>query len=390
MGARLERMYSIEDLRNAAKKRLPRAVFDFYDGGSQDELTLGANHQAFKKSSLLPRILRPVDEVDPTTTILGHRSAYPIVVAPMGGMGIGWPDGDIALARAASEAGIPYTLSSASNNSLEEVARSARGRLWFQPYMLKQREFVYQLIDRAYAADYEALVVTLDMPTGGKRERDLRNQFGLPFRLTPSGFLDFASRPMWSLDMLRRGVPRMGNMVGYEDSAASATRTMATLGRSADAAMDADQLRRVRDRWPRKLIVKGVMHPDDATYLADIGCDAMVVSNHGGRQYDGCPSSLAMLPYIVKAVSGRSEVLLDGGIRRGRHALQAVALGAQAVLVGRAVLYGTVAAGESGARRAIEILADEIVRDLRLCGTRNIEQVREHAFWKHQGDGEES
>jgi (S)-mandelate dehydrogenase len=366
----LQRAHSIADLRTLSRRRLPRCVFDFFDGGAEDEISLSANAVALDRVRLLPHVLADVAHVDSGTQLLGAPAAIPLGIAPMGANGLGWRDADVAVARAAAAAGVPYTLSGAAHNTIEEVAARAGGRLWFQPYMLRQRDFVFRLVERARSAGYEALVVTVDIPVGGKRERDLRNQFTLPFRLTPRTFLDFATRPAWSLPMLMRGQPVMGNMVGIERGTGTST-----VGNHIDASFSWTELQRVRDLWPRKFIVKGVLRPDDARRLVALGCDAMVVSNHGGRQLDGVSSTFDALPGVVAAAGGSAEVLLDGGVRRGRHIVQALAAGASGVLVGRSVLYGLAAAGEPGATRALEILREEFTRTLRLCGCRSVTEV---------------
>jgi len=370
----LQRAHSIADLRKLSRRRLPRCVFDFFDGGAEDEISLAANTASLDRVNLLPRVLADVANVELGTRLLGATAAMPLGVAPMGACGLGWRDADVAVARAAAAAGVPYTLSSAAHNTIEEVATRAGGRLWFQPYMLSHREFVFRLIERARSAGYEALVVTVDLPVGGKRERDLRNQFALPFRLTPRTFVDFAARPAWSLPMLMRGRPLMGNMVGME-TRTGATAAGTTVGSGMDASFSWTDLQRVRDLWLGKFIVKGVLRPDDARRLVALGCDAIVVSNHGGRQLDGACSTFDALPDVAAAVNGGADVLLDGGVRRGRHIVQALAAGASGVLVGRSVLYGLAAAGEPGAARALEILRDEFTRALRLCGCRSVAEV---------------
>ena len=370
----LQRAHSIADLRKLSRRRLPRCVFDFFDGGAEDEISLAANTASLDRVNLLPRVLADVANVEIGTRLLGATAAMPLGIAPIGACGLGWRDADVAVARAAAAAGVPYTLSSAAHNTIEEVATRAGGRLWFQPYMLSHREFVFRLIDRARSAGYEALVVTVDLPVGGKRERDLRNQFALPFRLTPRTFVDFAARPAWSLPMLMRGRPLMGNMVGME-TRTGATAAGTTVGSGMDASFGWTDLQRVRDLWLGKFIVKGVLRPDDARRLVALGCDAIVVSNHGGRQLDGARSTFDALPDVAAAVNGGADVLLDGGVRRGRHIVQALAAGASGVLVGRSVLYGLAAAGEPGATRALEILRDEFTRTLRLCGCRSVAEV---------------
>jgi len=370
----LQRAHSIADLRKLSRRRLPRCVFDFFDGGAEDEISLAANTASLDRVNLLPRVLADVANVEIGTRLLGATAAMPLGIAPIGACGLGWRDADVAVARAAAAAGVPYTLSSAAHNTIEEVATRAGGRLWFQPYMLSHREFVFRLIDRARSAGYEALVVTVDLPVGGKRERDLRNQFALPFRLTPRTFVDFAARPAWSLPMLMRGRPLMGNMVGME-TRTGATAAGTTVGSGMDASFSWTDLQRVRDLWLGKFIVKGVLRPDDARRLVALGCDAIVVSNHGGRQLDGACSTFDALPDVAAAVNGGADVLLDGGVRRGRHIVQALAAGASGVFVGRSVLYGLAAAGEPGATRALEILRDEFTRTLRLCGCRSVAEV---------------
>lgn len=360
--------YSIADLRHIAKRRLPRAIFDFFDGGAEDETTLDANVLAFRRIRLAPRVLVNVAEIDTTTTILGEPSAMPLAIAPTGAVGFGWHDGDVAIARAAAAAGIPYTLSSTATASIERIANAAPGRLWFQAYILRNQAYLHALIERAKVADYEALVITVDLPVGGKRERDFRNDFRVPFRFTPKNVLDFATRPRWLGGLLAHGMPVMENLRGLEAEAHSAHAIASSVGRNYDPTFDWDRLRQIRDLWPRKLVIKGILRPDDAVRAVDIGCDAVVVSNHGGRQLDGAAAALDALPFVTAAVRHRVPVLLDGGVRRGADILKAQACGAEAVLVGRATLYGVAAAGEAGARRAIEIIKDELVRSMQLCG----------------------
>ncbi len=369
--------YSIEDLRQMAQRRLPRAVFDFFDGGAEDEQTLRENRAAFGRHKLLPRVLVDVAEVDLSTELLGAPSALPIAVGPTGAVGFGWPGGDVAIAQAAAAVGIPYALSTTATASIERIAREAPGRHWFQAYVLRDQDYFNQLIDRALAADYEALMITVDLPVGGKRERDFRNHFSIPFKFTAHNVLDFAQHPGWVLGIARHGMPQLENLSGLSSGkgTAAASKIASSVGKNYDASFDWERLQRVRDRWPKKLIVKGIAHPDDAVRLADMGCDAVVISNHGGRQLDGGAGTLDLLPGIVAAIKGRMPVLMDGGVRRGADVLKARALGAQGVLVGRATLYGAVAAGGVGARRALDILHDEIGRTMRLCGVRRFDDV---------------
>lgn len=366
---------SIEDLREAARRRLPRCVFDFFDGGAEDELTLRENRAAFDRARLLPKVLVDVSAVDTRAALLGKPSALPLAVAPTGAAGFGWPGGDVAIARAAAACGIPYALSTSATASIERIAREAPGRLWFQAYILKQRSHTLALIERARAAGYEALMITVDLPVGGLRERDLRNDFAIPFRFTSRNVLDFATHPRWLLRLLLAGMPVMENLVGIAPQAQGAIGIASSVGRSYDASFDWDALRPIREAWPRALIVKGITRPADAERAVALGCQAIVVSNHGGRQLDGGVATLDALPSIVSVVAQRAEVWVDGGIRRGVDIVKALALGARAVLVGRATLFGACAAGEPGARRALAILQEELVRAMRLCGAPRLSEI---------------
>ena len=373
--ARVLRAWNIEDLRRIAKRRLPRAVFDFFDGAAEDEITLRANRQAFERVRLAPKYLRGVERIDTSTSILGARSGLPIAVGPTGGIAFGWPFADVGVARAAAAAGIPYTLSTMATASIERIAREAGGRLWFQAYIFRERGMTMDLVERARQCGYEALMVTVDVPVGGKRERDFRNDFAIRFRFTPRNVLDFATRPLWVLGILRHGMPALENVVGLAPEAKSTAEIASSVGQFWDADFDWDGLKAMRDAWRGKMLVKGTLRADEAERLASIGVDAVVVSNHGGRQLDGAVAGLDALPPIARAVKGRMSVLVDGGVRRGVDAIKAVALGAEGVMLGRATLYGACAAGEAGASRAIEILRDELVRSMQLSGVRSISEI---------------
>ena len=375
MIANVAKAYSIEDLRLSAKRRLPRAIFDFFDGGAEDEVTLRDNQAAYKRMRLLPKVLTYVSKIDTRTVILGQPAELPIAIAPTGAVGFGWRGGDIAIARAAVAAGIPYTLSSTATASIEKIADQAPGRLWFQAYILRNKPFLAALIERARVADYEALVITVDLPVGGKRERDFRNDFSVPFRFTSKNIWDFVQHPHWLSSILRYGMPIMENLVGLETQATNAKAIASSVGRNYDAGFNWNDLQKIRDSWPRKLIVKGILGPADAAAVAAMGCDAVVVSNHGGRQLDGAVATFDALPGVIRAIDGRIPVLLDGGIRRGSDIFKALAMGAQGVMLGRATLYGVSAAGEAGASRAIAILKDELVRTMQLCGVCSTSEV---------------
>jgi len=374
--------FNIEELRLAARRRLPRAVFDFIDGGAEDERTLRENRAAFERIRLTRRVLVGVQQVDTTTNILGTPSKLPVAIAPTGAVGFGWRGGDVAVAKAAAAYGIPFSLSTSATASIERIATEAPGRLWFQAYFFRNRDFTFSLIERARKAGYDTVMVTADLPVGGKRERDFRNDFSIPFRFTPRNLLDFATRPRWALDMLLRGVPPLESLAGMLEGPSDTRNLVSSVGRNQDADLDWEVLKRVRDAWPGKLLVKGVVHPADAEKALSVGCDGVIVSNHGGRQLDSEIASLDALPAVVKAIGGKATVLMDGGVRRGSDVFKAVALGAQAVLIGRATYYGVCAGGEAGALRALEILKEELVRTMQLCGTRTISDIKEDLLCK--------
>ena len=371
----LDRAVNIEDLRALTQRRLPRAIFDFFDGGAEDEVTLRENRAAFERVRLLPKVLVNVAQVDMGTEILGRASRLPLAIAPTGGISAGRAGAELILARAAKAVGVPFTLATPAAFTLERVAEDVGGRLWFQLYAVRNVEFREKLISRAKSAGYEALLVTVDLPVSGKRERDPRNGFHTPYSPSWRNSRDVIFKPAWLLDVLRNGLPGMAHFDGYQFSAPSGTDIVTAVGREMDAGLDWEALKRIRDLWPGKLLLKGVERPDDAEGAARVGCDGVVVSNHGGRQLDGALPTLEALPGIVSAVGNRIVVLLDGGVRRGVDILKARALGAQAVLTGRATLYGAMAGGEPGALRALEILATELERAMKLCGVRTIAEI---------------
>jgi isopentenyl diphosphate isomerase/L-lactate dehydrogenase-like FMN-dependent dehydrogenase len=369
------RALSIADLREMARRRLPRSVFEFIDGGAEDELTLADNRAAFERRRIVPRVLVDVSAAVLETEILGRPASSPFVISPMGSCVLSWPDADIAIARAASAFGIPYTLSTMATISIERMAQAVQGRLWFQLYVLRNRELTDRLVDRARAADYEALVVTLDLPAGGKRERDLRNGLSIPLRFSVRHVYEGMMRPHWTLRMLRGGLPEFENVRGLMDEKTAGLTIAAMVGQNLDASYGWDDLRRLRDRWPRKLLVKGVEHPEDARRLLELGVDGIWVSNHGGRQLDGAVASADALPHVAAAVGGKVPLLIDSGVRRGVDTLKALALGAQATAIGRAALFGAAVGGEAGVRRALEILTGELALAMKLSGVPTVQSV---------------
>jgi (S)-mandelate dehydrogenase len=373
--ADLDRAVNIEDLRRLAQRRLPRAIFDFFDGGAEDEVTLRDNRAAFERVRLLPRVLVDVSKIETAAGVLGKPSALPLAIAPTGGISAGRAGAELILARAAKAFGVPFTMATPSAFTIERVAQEVGGRLWFQLYAVRDKEFRQKLVLRAKDAGYEAILVTVDLPVSGKRERDPRNGFHTPYSPNWRNSRDVMFKPAWALEMLRHGLPGMANLAGYRFSTPVGTDIVTAVGREMDAGLDWEYVKQLRDQWPGKLLLKGVERPDDAERAAAVGCDGVVVSNHGGRQLDGAAATLDALPHVARAVGGRMTVLLDGGVRRGVDILKARALGAQAVLVGRATLFGVMAGGEPGARRALEILATELERAMKLCGVRSVAEI---------------
>lgn len=376
--AGLDRAASIEDLRRLARQRLPRAAFDFIDGGAGDERSLRENRQAFDAWHLMPRV--GVDVSPPrslATRIVGVEASMPLILAPIGLTGLFAPKGEIAAVRAAAAAGIPFCLSTNSVASIEEVAAGAPpgADRWFQLYMLRDRDVMGAILDRALKAGYRTLCVTVDLPVQGRRERDLRNAFTVPLRPRPRTVFDFARRPRWLLGVLRSPV-RFGNFEAGAPSQAftSVAKHVATLF---DPSATWDDIARLRERWPGPVVVKGVLHPEDARRAVDtVGAAAVVVSNHGGRQLDHVPATVAALPGVVEAVGGRAEVIIDSGIRRGTDILKARALGATACMIGRAFVWGLAAGGgEAGVARALAILREELDNALALLGRRTLAEV---------------
>lgn len=360
--------FNIEGYRELARKRLPRMVFDYLDGGADDEKGLQRNRQAFDRLEFLPRRLVNVAERNLATEVFGKCQALPLMVAPMGLNGAFWPKGDLELARAAKQADIPFILSTAANASIEEVADKVGGDLWFQLYVVHPT-LADQLVARALAAGYRTLVLTTDVAVNGKRERDLRSGFGLPFKYSLKVVLDGMLHPRWSWRLLTGGMPQMANFASRE--AYDVELQAALLSRKMDASFDWNALQRLRQRWPHRLLVKGVLHPEDAARCIELGADGIILSNHGGRQLDSSCSPLATLPDIAQAHPGK--VLVDSGFRRGSDVVKALALGASGVLIGRPLLYGLAAAGEKGASAVLDIFQDEMNRTLANLGCASVD-----------------
>jgi (S)-mandelate dehydrogenase len=382
-GRDLNRAHSIDDLRAMARRRLPNFCFEYIEGGSEDEATLRRNRDVFGEIAFLPRTLVNVEQRNQSRMVLGQRSASPFMIGPTGYSGLMFREGDVKLASAAAAAGIPFVLSNVSTVALEDVVRRAGGRVWMQVYMYRTREFLAQLAHRAKAAGIEALVVTTDSAVFGKREWDLRNYIK-PLMLDWRNKFDVLRHPRWMANVLwPSGMPRFANLGDLlppgQNSVKGAT---ITLGQQLDPSLSWDDIRWLRDLWPNKLIVKGVLGAPDALRAVEVGVDGIVLSNHGGRQLDSAVSAMDVLPEVVDQVGGRLCVMLDGGFRRGSDILKAVALGADAVLLGRATTYGLSAGGQPGAERAIQILKTEVDRALGLLGCSDISALdRSYLRW---------
>nr|WP_241865555.1 alpha-hydroxy acid oxidase [Paracoccus salsus] len=369
---RLDRAASIDDLRRMARRRIPRFAFDLVDGGAESERNLRRNLEAFEEIQLTPRYMVDVSTIDTRAALFGQSFDMPFGMAPIGMLNAFWPDADLTLARLCKRRNIPYVASSAASTTLETLAEAADGNGWFQLYVSSDTAVTESLIARAEAADYRVMMVTADVPAAGKRDRDIRNQLAVPFRITPEVVAGLIAHPRWSLATLRHGKPNIANYADLLQSATSYAEVQKTL---ITPGFTWDSLRRLRDRWQGTLLVKGILHPEDAVQCADIGCDGIVVSNHGGRQVAFGPSTIEALPRIAAALEGRIAIILDSGIRRGADVLRAKAHGADFALSGRALAFGVGAGGAAGARRALEILELELVRALGQLGVASYAKV---------------
>jgi L-lactate dehydrogenase (cytochrome) len=370
---RLARAASVADLRRIAKRRLPAGVFDYIDGAAEDERTLATNEAAFARTTFRPRVLRGVEKVETGSSILGRPLSYPLVLAPTGFTRIADPQGELAVARAAERAGLPYTLSTLSTRSIEEVRAVSDGRLWFQVYAWRDRGLVREMIERAAAARYEALVLTVDTAVLGRRERDVRRGFSLPPTIGPRTFVDGALHPAWTLAFVRSEPIRFANVVGRSVGDGASPVTLSDyINTQFDPALSWDDVGWLRSVWDGPIVLKGVQTVEDALLAADAGVDVVALSNHGGRQLDGAPAAFSLVAPVADAVGGRVEILCDGGVRRGSDIVKAVAAGATAAMAGRAYLYALGAAGERGVDRVLEWFHRDLVRTMSLLGVADV------------------
>jgi L-lactate dehydrogenase (cytochrome) len=365
----------IEDLRVLHKRRVPKAFFDYADRGSYAEETLRANREDLQRIKFRQRILVDVSKRDLSTTILGEPAAAPLILAPVGLLGMQHGDGEILACRAAQAAGIPFTQSTMSICSIEDIAANVEKPFWFQLYVMKDRGFIKSLIERAIAAKCSALVLTVDLQVIGQRHADIKNGMTVPPEWSLSKLVDFATKPVWVAGVMRGKRRTFGNLAGHLKSTDDITALSTWIGTQFDTTLNWKDVDWIRSIWPGKLILKGILDVEDAELAAKTGAQAIVVSNHGGRQLDGAPSSIKVLPEIVESVGSKMEILFDGGIRSGQDVMRALALGAKSCMIGRAYAHGLGAGGQAGVAKAIEIIRNELATTMGLCGVNTIAEI---------------
>ncbi len=378
-------MTCIEDLRVLAKRRVPRMFYDYADSGSWTETTYRSNQDDFQRIKLRQRVAVDVEQRSLRSRMIGQDVAMPVALAPTGLTGMQHADGEILAARAAERCGVPFTLSTMSICSIEDVAAHTKAPFWFQLYVMRDRNFIERLIDRAKAARCSALMLTLDLQILGQRHKDLKNGLSAPPKPTLANLLNLATKPRWGLGMLGTRRHGFGNIVGHVKGVENMGSLSAWTSQQFDPRLTWNDVAWIKKCWGGKLILKGVLDAEDAQRAADSGADALIVSNHGGRQLDGAPSSISALPAIVDAVGSRIEVWVDGGIRSGQDVLKAIALGAKGTLIGRAFLYGLGAQGQAGVEQCLEIIRNELDITMAFCGKTDIQQidrgVLQHSPW---------
>lgn len=374
---RLATAASVEDLRRVAKRRLPAGVFDYIDGGAEDELALGRNAQAYQDIRFNPRILRDVSKIDTGTTLLGKPIPLPLVMAPTGFTRIADPKGELAVARAAARVGVPYALSTMGTRSIEEVAEVCDGPKWFQVYTWRDRGLVRSLLERAAAADYEAILLTVDTAVLGRRERDVRRGYTLPPKIGPGTIVDGMLHPGWTMDFLRNEPINFASVATDNPAGdgSSAVTLADYINSQFDPALSWGEIEWLRSVWDGPIVIKGVQTVADAELAVEHGVDAIALSNHGGRQLDGAPAIIDLVEPVAQAVGGRAEIIADGGVRRGSDIVKALALGATAVMAGRAYLYALGAAGEPGVDHVLNFLAEGMERTMALTGCQQVADI---------------
>jgi len=377
----MQSVHCIEDLRLLAQRRVPRMFYDYADSGAWTESTYRANADDFSRIRLRQRVAVNMENRSLASTMAGQDVAMPVALAPTGLAGMQHADGEILAAQAAEAFGVPFTLSTLSICSIEDIASHTRAPFWMQLYVMKDRDFIERLIDRAKAVGCSALVLTLDLQILGQRHKDLRNGLSAPPRLTLKNIANMMTRPRWCMSMLGTKRRDFGNVVGHATGVSDMRSLHAWTSQQFDPALSWSDVEWIKRRWGGKLILKGIMEPQDARRAVESGADALVVSNHGGRQLDGAPSSVAALADIVDSVGGGIEIHMDGGIRSGQDVIKALALGARGVYIGRPFLYGLGAGGKAGVTRCLEIIRKELDITMALCGHRDIRDVDEGILW---------
>jgi len=371
----MKRAACIADLRLLARRRVPRMFFDYVDGAAWTESTYRANAADLAAIRLKQRVAVDVSQRSARATLLGSDVRLPLAMSPTGLTGMFWPNGEVHAMRACEAFGIPYTLSTVSIASIEDVARVATKPFWFQLYVIRDRNFIERLIQRTEAAGIDTLVLTLDLQMSGQRNKDIHNGLSSPPNPTLNNLVDLARRPAWCLAMARHRKIRFGNLQGHVDGMDNRKALSEWTNEQFDPTLDWSDVRRIRDRWKGKLVLKGILAPEDAKEAAATGADALIISNHGGRQLDGAPSTITVLPEIVAEIGGRMTVLIDSGFNSGQDIFRALALGADGVMMGRALLYGLGAGAQQGVERALEMIRNELEITMGLCGVNRIEEI---------------
>lgn len=366
----------IEDLRRIYRRRVPKMFYDYAESGSYTEQTFRENTTDFSRIRLRQKVAVDMSNRTTESTMIGEKVSMPVALSPVGLTGMQCADGEIKAARAAERFGVPFTLSTMSICSIEDVAEHVSQPFWFQLYVMRDQEFLHNIIERARAAQCSALVVTLDLQIMGQRHKDLKNGLSAPPKLTLPTMLNLATKWSWGLEMLQTKRRSLGNVVGHAKGVTDTSSLSSWSAEQFDPKLDWNKIAKIRDQWGGKLILKGIMDAEDARKAAEFGADAIVVSNHGGRQLDGAMTSIRMLPAILEAVAGRCEVYLDSGIRSGQDVLKALSLGASGTMIGRAFVYGLGAMGEAGVTKALEIIRAELDTSMALCGERDIHALR--------------
>jgi (S)-mandelate dehydrogenase len=389
-----QRFPTIDDLRRRARWRVPRFAFDFVDGGANDEVCAARNIAAFRAVEVLPRYCIEMKGLSTEVELFGTRYAAPIGVAPMGSPGLMWPGAEDYLARAAQRARIPYVLATPANASIERIAELAGEVFWFQLYRFPYNDhaITFDLVRRAAAAGAHVLVPTIDSAGKSKRPRDIRNGVAVPFPITVKTAFQVATSPAWAWSLIRHGMPRTENLVPYAGPDPSQVSTARTMQLRSGGSHTWEELARLRERWPRAFVVKGILHPADAERAVSLGADGIIVSNHGGRHFDGAPPTIDVLPAIAAAVGARTTVMIDSGIRGGLDVVRALALGAKATFTGRPFVYGLAALGPSGAQHVVDLFLDEIRTEFTHAGVRSAAEaaaitVRHSGAWRMTGGG---